>query len=193
MENSFLKTVRNSIKHWYMHLISGLLFIIVGIYTFTSPLESYLALSILFSISFLISGIGEIIFSISNRHEIDSWGWNLTFGILTFLIGVLLLSEPEISLTTLPFYVGFVLLFRSIMGISFAIELKNYKVLSWGYLLVISFLGLFFSFILLWNPLFAGMTIVVTTGLALISAGVFSIYFAFKLKNLRNNSKNLYN
>ncbi|MCZ7614958.1 MAG: DUF308 domain-containing protein [Ignavibacteriaceae bacterium] len=110
MKTSFLKIINNSVKHWYLHLISGLLFIATGIYTFASPLESYLALSVIFSITFLVSGIGEIVFSISNRNEIDSWGWNLVFGIFTLLVGVLLIVKPEISVAMLPLYVFYVLL-----------------------------------------------------------------------------------
>ena len=184
--SNFLKTVTNTVKYWYIPLIVGLIFIGIGVYTIISPLKSYLALSILFSLSFLFSGISEIIFSISNRKEIDNWGWTLTFGILTFLLGVLLVINPVISITTLPIYVGFVMLFRSIMGISYALELKNYGVLDWGNLMVLGVLGLLFSFVLIWNPLFAGMTIVFWTGLAIISGGAFSVYLAFKLKKIKS-------
>lgn len=128
--SNFFKTVRNSIKYWYVSLLVGILFLIVEIYTFVTPLESYVALSVLFSVSFLASGVAEIIFSISNKNEIEGWGWNLAFGILTLITGVLLLMNPAISITTLPFYIGFLLMFRSIMGISYAIELKNYGVLN---------------------------------------------------------------
>jgi uncharacterized membrane protein HdeD (DUF308 family) len=184
--SNFLKTVTNTVKYWYIPLIVGLIFIGIGVYTIISPLKSYLALSILFSLSFLFSGISEIIFSISNRKEIDNWGWTLTFGILTFLLGVLLVMNPVISITTLPIYVGFVMLFRSIMGISYALELKNYGVLDWGNLMVLGILGLIFSFVLIWNPLFAGMTIVFWTGLAIISGGAFSVYLSFKLKKIKS-------
>ena len=184
--SNFVKTVTNTVKHWYIPLIVGLIFIGIGIYTLLSPLESYLTLSILFSLSFLFSGLSEIMFSISNHKEIDNWGWTLTFGILTFLLGLLLIMNPAISITTLPIYVGFVVLFRSIMGISYALELKNYGIIDWGNLMAVGILGLIFSFILIWNPLFAGFTIVVWTGLAIILGGVFSVYLSFKLKKIKS-------
>ncbi|MCO4821810.1 MAG: DUF308 domain-containing protein [Flavobacteriaceae bacterium] len=184
--SNFVKTVTNTVKHWYIPLIVGLIFIGIGIYTLLSPLESYLTLSILFSLSFLFSGLSEIMFSISNHKEIDNWGWTLTFGILTFLLGLLLIMNPAISITTLPIYVGFVVLFRSIMGISYALELKNYGIIDWGNLMAVGILGLIFSFILIWNPLFAGFTIVVWTGLAIIIGGVFSVYLSFKLKKIKS-------
>ena len=184
MSYNIFKTIRNSIKYWYIPLIVGLLFIGVGIYTFMSPIESYSALSTIFSVSFLFIGLSEIFFSIANRDEIDNWGWTLIFGIFTFVLGVLLVMNPAISMTTLPIYVGFLVLFRSIGGISFAIELKNNGILDWGNLMLIGVLGVLFSFLLLWNPFFAGITIVFWTGLSLISGGIFSIYLSLKLKKI---------
>ncbi len=150
-----------------------------------------MTLSILFSLSFLFSGLSEIIFSISNRNEIDNWGWTLTFGIVTTLFGIFLLINPQISFATLPFYIGVVVLFRSITGIGFALDLKKYGVLEWGNLMIFAVLGLLLSFILIWNPVFAGLTVVVWTGLALISGGIYSIYLSLKLKKLNTKSKEI--
>ncbi|MEH0156880.1 DUF308 domain-containing protein [Limibacter armeniacum] len=186
MPNPFFKAVRKTVKYWYVPLIVGIIFIAAGIWTFTSQLEAYLALALIFSLSFIFSGVSEIVFSIANRTHLENWGWMLCFGIFTLIIGLLLLLNPEISMTTLPFYVGFVVLFRSIGAVSTALDLKNYGVLDWGNLLGVGILGIIFSFILLWNPLFAGLTIVFWTALALTVTGCFSIYFSFKLKKLHD-------
>jgi len=188
MKTSPLKTVKNSIRHWYLLLIAGLLYIAVGIWVFRTPLSSYLGLALLFSISFLASGISEIIFSISNRKELDSWGWKLALGMLTTIMGWILLVSPLLTMATLALYVGFVVLFRSIMAISFAIELSNYGVKQWGWLLLIGILGLIFSYILICNPVFAGFTLVYWTGLALIILGIFSIYISTQLNKLNKIS-----
>jgi uncharacterized membrane protein HdeD (DUF308 family) len=127
----------------------------------------------------------RIVFSISNREELDSWGWKLASGILGTIIGLILISQPLISITTLPFYVGFMALFYSIMAISFSIELKSFGVKDWGFTLFIGILGIIFSSILIWNPLFAGLTVVYWTGLALITFGIYSIIFSFQLNKLR--------
>lgn len=184
MRKSIFKTFNDTIKHWYIPAIVGSIFIVVGIYTLASPATSYVALSILFSLSFLFSGISEIVFSLTNRNEMDNWGWVLAFGILTTVIGGLLLSNPAVSMATLTFYVGFLILFRSISALSFSLDLKDYGIGDWGALMALSVIGLIFSIIMIWNPAFAGMTIVIWTGLAFITTGIFSLYMAFKLKKL---------
>lgn len=186
MTTQFFKMVRNSIKHWYVPLIIGMLFIFVGIWVFATPLESYLTLSVLFSFTFLMAGISEGFFAYTNRNEIDNWGWILFSGILNFLIGIILISEPNISMIVLPLYVGFVILFRSVQSIAIAYDLKNYGVIDWGNLAIMGVLGTIFSFILIWNPVFSGLTLVFWTGTAFVIAGAATIYFAFKLKKLRD-------
>ncbi len=187
----FFKTVRNSIKHWYIPMLVGLLFIGVGIWVFRTPGEAYVSLAFIFSISFLISGILEAYFATANRNIVDNWGWSLAQGILNIIVGVLLLNNPEISVVALTYYVGFVIMFRSISAISSSIDLRNYGVSDWGYLMALGVVGVIFSFILLWNPLFAGMTLVVCTGLAFIAMGGFSIYLSMKLKNLHDLPKKI--
>ena len=191
METLFLKSIKDAIKHWYIPLLVGLFFVVVSIVAFTSPVSSLLTLGILFSLSFLFGGISEVVFSVANRHQLDNWGWSLAFGIITFIVGILLLINPALSVTTLSFYVGFVVLFRSIGAIGFAVDVKKYGSPNWGWLLAFGILGTIFSFILLWNPLFAGFSAVILVGLSFFFAGLFSIYFAFQLRKLYKSSKKL--
>jgi len=184
MKNQFFKSIKNAVNHWYIPLIIGFIFIGIGIWTFASPAKSYLTLSILFSISFLVSGIIEIFFALSNRKTLDNWGWTLVLGIMTTLIGFTLISKPEISMLSLPLYVGFLVMFRSFGAVGLAMDLKNYGVLEWGNLMIVGILGVLFSFILIWNPLFAGMTIVFWTGSVLLLVGTFQVYIAIKLRKL---------
>lgn len=182
---TFLKTIKKTVKHWYVPAIIGVLLIVFGIYIFTTPLETYGTLTMLFSLSFLFSGIAETLFSVQNRKIIEGWGWYLTGGIFNSVIGLMLLSRPEISAFTLPLLVGFTLMFRSIQGLGFSFELKNYGSLKWGNLAIASILGLVFSIILLFNPIFTGISLVVMTALAFIFSGITGIVLGFQLKKLK--------
>ncbi|MGO3183192.1 MAG: HdeD family acid-resistance protein [Aequorivita sp.] len=191
MQNSFLNSIKNSVKHWYIPLLVGILFVVVSIVVFTSPVSSLLTLSILFAFSFLFGGLSEIIFSIANRKQLDNWGWSLAFGILTFIIGTSLIMHPGLSISVLAFYVGFLLLFRSISSISFAIDVKKYGSKSWIGLLIFGILGAIVSFILIWNPVFAGMSVVILVALSFLFAGLFSIFLSFQLRKLHKSSKEI--
>lgn len=182
---TFLKTVRNTVKYWYIPALIGVLFIILGGYLFSIPEATYFSLVVLFSLSFLFSGILEIVFSIQNKDELEGWGWYLTSGIFSLLIGVALVAKPEVAATTLPFFIGFSLLFRSFQGLGFAFELKNYGIIKWGNLAILSILGIVFSFLLIANPIFTGISLVVMTALSFIFVGISAIVLAFQLKKLK--------
>ena len=184
MRKSIFKTFTETIKYWYIPAIVGAIFIAVGIYTFAAPATSYVALSVLFSLSFLFAGLSEISFSLTNRNEMDNWGWMFAFGVLTTVVGGLLLAHPEASMLTLSFYVGFLIIFRAISAISFSLDLKDYGVADWGALMALGIIGLIFGVLMVWKPTFAGMTIIIWTGLAFITTGIFSLYLSFKLKKL---------
>jgi uncharacterized membrane protein HdeD (DUF308 family) len=186
MNISSLKTVIDSIKHWYIPLIIGIVLVLTGIYVFATPLASYLALSVIFSISFLLSGILQVIFSVSNREELDSWGWYLAAGILYTLFGLLLVSYPGISIVTLPFIIGFYVLSHSVSALGWAFDLKNLGIQNWGTIALIGVLGIIFSFILIWNPSLAGLSLVIWTGLALVFAGIASIMLSLGLKKIKD-------
>lgn len=191
METSFLKTIKNTVKHWYIPLLVGIFFLIVSIVVFTRPAGSLLALSLLFALSFLLGGLSEIIFSIANKDRLDNWGWSLAFGIFTLVVGILLLVNPTLSMTALAFYIGFVILFRSISTIGFAMDIRKYGNKNWGGLLALGIIGAIVSFILLWNPLFAGLSVVVLVALNFLFAGLFSILLSFQLRKLHKSSKKI--
>ncbi|GGF47101.1 HdeD family acid-resistance protein [Echinicola rosea] len=184
--NSQTNPIANTIRHWYVLSFVGLLFIILGIYTFVTPAKAYLAMSFLFSLSFLVTGIGEISFSILSKRVFDRWGWILAFGLLNCLVGILLLSRPEVSLATMPLYLGFLILFRSVGGISYAFEMKQLGFSDWSSLLFLGILGVVFSFILIWNPVLGGLTIVSWTALSFVSIGILSVYLSLQLRKFGN-------
>ncbi len=191
MENQLLSEARETVKQWWVPLVVGILMLVSGIYTFIDPEQAYVALSILFSITFLMSGILEIVFAISNRKSMKGWGWTLALGILTTVLGVLLITHPEVTMASLPFYVGFMVMFTSFWSIGTALDLKDAGVMDWGTLMVLAVLGIIFSFILIWNPEFGGMAIVFWVGITLIVSSVVYIYNAFQMRKINKNWDNL--
>ncbi|NLN32736.1 MAG: HdeD family acid-resistance protein [Flavobacteriaceae bacterium] len=183
---AILNSFKNSVKYWYFPFILGLLLVILGFYIFSAPFQTYEALAILFSISFIVSGILELSFAISNRRELSGWGWHLVAGILSLIIGLILISHPGLDALMLALYVGLSLLFRSVHGFGFAIELKNFGSRNWGLLAFTSGLGILFSILLILKPIIAGLSLVVMTALAFIFTGILSMVLSFQLKKLKD-------
>ena len=181
---STYKEIRTDIKNWWILMVLGILFVVLGIFVFTNPLESYMTIAVFFAVSMLISGLFQKWFAISNRDELIGWGWQLALGIMEAIIGIVLLFNLNFTMSVLPIYVGFWLLFKAFALIGFSFELKSYKVSNWWYYLVFGLFLTILSWFIILNPLFGGITIVVWTGIALIVAGIAYTILSVKLKKV---------
>lgn len=188
MANTFKQIVK-TIKNWWLFLIAGIILIIGAVFVIRTPLESYVGLAWLFSILVLVNGISYTFFSVSNHKELEGWGWYLAGGIFEILLGFVLIYYPEISIITLPFVVGFWLLFRGVSIIASSLDLKDYGILDWGWLMLFGVFLTAIAFFMILNPLFGAFNVVYLTFLALLFLGVSHILLAFKLK--KNKSKTL--
>lgn len=188
MENSFLVSAQKAVKYWWVSLIIGILSLGIGIWCLVSPPTTLAALTILFVIAFIVGGILEIIFAISNRKSLDGWGFTLAAGIIAFAFGIVLWLMPNIATTTfLIYFVGLWIMFRSIWGIGISVELQRIKVKGWGWLLALSILGVLFSFAFIIVPAFGAGVIIALAALAFIFYGAFRVYLAFKFKSWGKN------
>ena len=185
MEKNLLEELQNGIKHWYIPLIIGILSIAVGVWTIMTPLESYLALSIVFAVLFFVNGIFSTYFALANKGP--QWGWSLAWGIVGIILGVLLMASPLLSAATLAIYVGFMLLFYSVMGLAVSVNIKRQLGVGGTDLLILSILGIILSFIMLWNPALGGLSIVIWTAVAFLSVGLHAVVFAFRLRKVNKD------
>ncbi|MCS3554907.1 MULTISPECIES: HdeD family acid-resistance protein [Sphingobacterium] len=190
MEKSIVQKV---LKFWYLPLIAGILYIIVGVYAAAAPFSSFLALSIFLSVGILISGVFELFYALSNRKNSDNWGWHLVGGMLNLFIGVLLIANTGLTALMLSVFIGVWLLFRSIATIANAFEIKRAGIGNWGWILFTGILGVLFSFLLLWNPLIAGITIGIWMGIGLITVGVMHVVLSLIGRRLKKINENLDN
>jgi len=185
---NIISKITNAIKNWWIFLITGILLILASIWIFRTPLESYVGLAWLFSILVLANGISYTFFSISNREELEGWGWYLSSGIFGILIGMILILYPEISIVLLPFIVGFWLMFSGISVISTSLDLKKYYIMDWGWLMLFGILITILAFFMVLNPFFGAFNIVYITSLALLVYGISHIMLAFKLKKVKSKT-----
>ncbi|HIB8181829.1 TPA: HdeD family acid-resistance protein [Elizabethkingia anophelis] len=186
-----LNTFIDSVKNWYLPFLLGIIFILTGIYLLTTPLETYLTLSILFSLSFIVSGFLDVFFSIQNRKTLSDWGWYLIGGIISILMGIVLVVYPELSIGMLPFVVGFTVMLRSFQLLGFSLDLRDLVYVNTTSLIIISICGIIFSFILILNPLFSGISLVAFTAAAFIAAGMASVILSYKLKKIKDYPQKL--
>lgn len=181
--------IGQSVKNWWMSLILGILYIGVAICLMFAPLGSYIALSIVFSISMLTSGILEIFFAISNKKQVSSWGWYLAGGIIDLILGVYLVVYPMVSMEIIPFIIAFWLMFRGFSATGYSMDLKRYGTREWGWYMAFGILAILCSLLILWQPAVGALYAVYMISFTFLIIGLFRIMLSFELKNLHRRKR----
>ena len=186
-ENLVAKAAR-AVKHWWLMLIAGILCIAAGICVFVFPVESYLALSILFGIVMLLTGVGQLIIASTSGNYLMMKGYFIVGGILDLILGIFLCVYPGVTLVVLPFMMGLWLMYHSFILISFGGDMDTFKVSGSASMIILGILILVLSIFVLLNPFSAGVvTVLVVAGVGLILLGVTFCILAAKLRDLKKD------
>ncbi len=181
-----------AVKNWWVSLLLGLLYVAVALCLLFAPLSSYVALSVIFSITILVSGILEILFAATNRKTISSWGWYLTGGIIDLILGIFLVAYPALSMEVIPFVVAFWLMFRGFSAIGYSMDLQRYGTRDWGWYLAFGILAVLCSFAIIWQPGVGALSIVYMLAFTFLIIGFFRIMLSFEFKSLHKKSQKLH-
>lgn len=177
------------IRYWWLFLLSGSALILFGILVCLMPVTAYATLTGFFIAVFVLNGVAEIGFGVLNRGAIGGWGWHVAGGIFDFAAGLLLLVVPVLAAAALPYFAGFWLLFRSISIIGRSFDLPGVVWQERTWMLLLGAAGLFFSFLILYNPTLGAFSLVIWTALALLAIGLFYLFLGIHLRNVRNHDQ----
>ena len=171
-----------SVRGWWWFLIKGIFFVITGIVFLLGSVETYVGSGILVCVCMLGIGISQLLFAITNRKILPGWGWTLGSGMIDLAAGVYLALFPITMAATLPFLVGFWLLFRSSYFMGISLDLQSYRISGWGWLFAGGMGLMTLSGITLYFPSDAAVGVVLWSGAAFLAGGILSVVIAIKFR-----------
>ena len=109
---------------FFLHLLSGILSIVVGVLFLRAPLDALAALTLLVACFLLVGGIFKIVAALVYRFA--AWGWALASGVVDLALGVLIWQEwPASALWVIGLFLGINLLFRGFNWIALGLALRS--------------------------------------------------------------------
>src|SRR6201990_3016921 len=115
-------------KSWGKFLLwalLGVLYIVAGFVTFENPLLAAALLTLILGAALVASGIMRIILAFSMKRE-SPWIWVLLSGVITLLLGLLILAHwPVSSLYILGMFLGIDLILAGAAGIGLGFGLRQ--------------------------------------------------------------------
>lgn len=178
------KRLAKEVKNWWIHLVVGVTFIGVGLETHQTPEASFFSLYQLFSIILIVEGAAQLYYAISNSKLLAGWGWYLSNGAFDLIVGLILISRNIISAELLPYFVGLWLIFKGINGVSFSIDLKEYGLKVWWWMLAIFIVTAILGIFVVINPIVGIASLVSLTACAFILLGLVMVGSALHIRQL---------
>lgn len=183
-----VERMKDAVKNWWMLLILGIAVFLTGIFIFVYPGVSYMAMAMTFAVLVLVSGIVSVVVAASTSNPAIGKGWIMAGGIVEILLGLLLLIFPVTAVASLPFFLGFWLLFRSFRMIGVGANLASMKVPGGVWTIIVGALLLVCSVLILAQPVPLGVeAVVIWVGVSLVMAGIAMVISAFQLKGLHRH------
>ena len=109
---------------FFLHLLSGVLSVVVGVMLLRAPADAMLILTLLLACLLMVSGIFKVVAALSHRFAM--WGWTLVSGLLDLVLGILIWEGwPESALWVLGLFLGITLVFRGFNWIALGFGLRS--------------------------------------------------------------------
>jgi uncharacterized membrane protein HdeD (DUF308 family) len=171
-------SVDRSIRHWWVLLVRGILFIAVGIYMLASPATSFVVLGFLFGLVIFLAGLVELLHVTRDKHPTNR-GWHLALGIIDLILGVVFMAHIATSVAILRIIVGLWFVFRGISLFRFSRVIRHKWVMQLG-----GVLTAIFGLLIIFNAAFGSLTVIVFMAMAFIIAGLFNAALGFSMKQV---------
>lgn len=182
-----IKQVKKAARHWWVVLVQGLLFLILGIVFVMSPGDTLKTVIQILAIYWLLSGALTITGATVGEYK-GSRTWGFLAGLVSLIAAIFMLAYPYVAEVTTIFLV-YIFAFASVLyGILQVVEGTNVrknagKDWAWGNLLLGIF-NIFFGLTLFIFPLAAAVTYVWIAGIMAIIGGLALLWTAYRLKKL---------
>jgi len=172
-------------SYWWVPLLFGVIFILIGYWILRSPEESFEKITKFIGVIILISGTVQLFFTIRNRRGIPGWGFQLAGDLFDLAVGAALVINPSLLLKVITLFVGIWLIANSISIFMKAAEARKDQHNYWAWEFALGLFLMLLAIVFLWHPMLLGISIAMWTGLAFIILGIFRIVLTLRLRKLR--------
>src|SRR5215471_16018590 len=116
------------VKSWgkfVLWLLLGIVYVVAGVAAFENPLLAAAVLTLVLGIALVVGGIMRIILAFGMKEGMP-WMWIVLSGVITLLLGVIILSHwPVSSLYVLGIFLGVDLIFAGVGWIGLGLGLRR--------------------------------------------------------------------
>lgn len=155
-------------------LVFGILMVIQGCVLFATPAANSIVLAYLMSALMFVFGVAEIIYFFFRRDR-HATGWVLADGVITAILGGLLLFTQGAKIPTMTTLFSMWVLFTGVTRMSASFAAREYGSANWGWILAAGILGILAGVWLMFDPVLAFISIGYLLPVTFVVQGVSAI------------------
>jgi uncharacterized membrane protein HdeD (DUF308 family) len=109
-----------------LHVLAGILYLVLGFVILNHPEAALAGLTLLLGVAFLIGGLFRIVAALQIKFH--NWGWPLLNGIVTLLLGILIIKGwPSSAIWVVGMFVGIDLIFNGLAWAMLAFDVRRIR------------------------------------------------------------------
>lgn len=176
-------------RNWWLLALKGLLLLLMGLFTLFNTELALGGIVLYLGIMVLVGGVAEVLVAFLNRDN-PQWTSFLLEGLVDIVIGVLLLSRPEV-IGLIPILLGIWIAISGMLLLVRSLRERKEGNAAWLNWLALSVVLLFIGIWLVADPLGSLISITWLLGIVLVVFGLLILMIAFRLKRARGHLKDL--
>lgn len=171
-------------------ILTSIVFIALGVFLLVRPGTTIRIIS--YTLGTIIILLGSISFGKYFSGKTRGVDFNLIYGSLCTIMGLVIILNPNALATLIPFILGFWIVINSIIKIQYSLNLREHNSNAYISTLIIGILTLLWGLILVFNPFSGAIAITQMIGIFIIVYSILDLIESTLLhRNIKKFSKNV--
>ncbi len=164
-------------------IITSMVLLVIGVLLLFKSEDTIIALSYILGTMLVILGIVAIFnfFKESSANLFNDL--NIVYGFISIILGVLIIMNPTVIATFIPFVVGIAIFINSALKLTYSLEAKNNEDDIWKSSLVMAVISAVCGIIILFHPFQTSLAVFKLIGAFICIYAVLDIIYMLQIKN----------
>ena len=158
------------------YIVLSVLFCAAGILFIAAPELSVSIIGVCIGVAMVLFGIVKLIGYFSKDLFRLAFQFDLEFGILMMVLGVIVLFNPKNLMAFICVALGISILLDGLFKIRIAMDSKQFGIKSWWLILALAIITGMFGVFLIFESVIGSQILSVLLGLTLLSEGILNLY-----------------
>lgn len=170
-------------KFFKSSILGSLALVILGILLIFQSEATIISISYIIGGILVAIGVLAILKYLKNSKSQINSGLDMVYGVVTVILGVIVISNPAAIASIIPFVVGFIIIINSARKLQYSIELKKNENELWKSTMIIAFITTICGVVLVINPFKGVVFITKIVGILITLYSVLDIISTITIKN----------